>query len=64
MNKTGKSNVAEGIAALVIGFLIMISIPEAKSYLDSLVNAVVTGLILGIIIAVVIFAVWYLLDKN
>ena len=59
-----KGGVIEAIFAVVIGILIVISVPELKVYFDKLVGAVFTGIILGIIVAVIIFVVWIIMNKE
>ena len=66
MNKTGKQNPEwlQIVIALVVGFIFVISIPQAKAYLDSLINAIITGIILGCVVGGIIFAVWFYLESR
>ncbi len=58
-----ENNWVEAVFALIVGFLIVTSVPILKSYFDQLIGAVVTGLILGIIAAIIIFVVWLLMNR-
>ena len=58
------NKIIEAVFALIVGFLIVISVPELKIYFDKIVGAVVTGLILGIIASVIIFVVWLIMTKS
>ncbi|MBS3091502.1 hypothetical protein J4217_03590 [Candidatus Pacearchaeota archaeon] len=66
MNKKGHehSNWIEAVFALIVGFLIVISVPQLKTYFDQLVGAIFAGIILGLIVAIIIFVVWWILNKE
>ena len=53
----------EAIVALVVGILMVVSIPELKAYFDQLIGAIVSAITLGIGVAVVIFLVWIVMEK-
>ena len=65
MNKYGQRrlNPIQAIVALILGFVIVVSIPEAKAYLDMLFNAILTAVFLGVAVAVIILIVWYFWNR-
>jgi len=58
------NNWMEAIFALIVGFLLVTSIPALKVYLDQLIGTVLTGIMLGIIAAIIIFIVWLLMERS
>lgn len=66
MNKCGKrgNNIIEAVFAIIIGFLLVTSIPELKFYFDQLVGAIFTGIVLSLIVAGIIFVSWYILSRK
>jgi hypothetical protein len=59
-----ENKIIEAVFALIVGFLIVISVPELKIYFDKIVGAVITGLILGIIASAIIFVVWLIMTNR
>jgi len=53
----------EAVVALVVGIVMVISIPELKTYFDQFVSAIVSAITLGIGVAVVLFLVWIAMEK-
>lgn len=57
------TNWLELVVALIVGWLLVVSIPQLKSYFDQLVGAIISAISLGIVVAIVIFAGWLIMNK-
>ena len=66
MNKIGQRNPnwLQLVLALFVGFILVISIPQAKTYFDNLMNAVIVGIILGLVVGGIIFGIWFFMESR
>lgn len=47
--------------AIVIGILLVVSIPEVKAFVEQLINAILSIVLIGVVVGLIIWGiVWYL----
>ncbi len=66
MNKAAKHKPGpiESLFALIVGIVLVFSIPEVKAFFDALFNAILVGIVLGIAVGAVLLLLWYMMERD
>ena len=59
-----QATIIEVIFALIVGLMIVLSVPELKNFFTNILGQVLAVILLAIFVGIVIFVVWLLIDKQ